>query len=128
MKSTFKSYRDLDVWKKAMDLAREVYKVTAKFPTEERFGLTNQIRRAAVSVPSNLAEGHARATAADFSRFISISMGSVAELETQLLLSADLGYLGNNDLERLLSDLDIAGKMLRGLSKAIARRKLQQRN
>lgn len=127
MKSAFKSYRDLEVWKKAMELAREVYKVTAKFPAEERFGLTNQIRRAVVSVSSNLAEGHARATAADFSRFISISMGSVAELETQLLLSSYLGYLGQNDLERLLSDLDVAGKMLRGLSKAISRRKLEQR-
>jgi four helix bundle protein len=126
MKSSFRSYRDLEVWKKAMEVAREVYKATAKFPTEERFGLANQIRRAAVSVPSNLAEGHARASAADFSRFISISMGSIAELETQLLLSTDLGYLANDDCDRLLGNLDLTGKMLRGLSKAIMRRKLQK--
>ena len=128
MKNSFKSYRDLQVWQESMKVAREVYKATAKFPIEERFGLVNQIHRAAVSIPSNLAEGHARASAADFSRFISISMGSVAELETQLLLSADLGYLGKNECDRLLSDLDLTGKMLRGLSKAIVRRKLQQRN
>jgi len=127
MENSFKSYRDLEVWKKAMDVARNVYKATANFPAEERFGLTNQIRRSAVSVPSNLAEGHARASAAEFSRFILISMGSVAELETQILLSGDLGYLDNEKKESLLSELDLVGKMLRGLSKAIARRKSQMR-
>jgi len=127
MENSFKSYRDLEVWKKAMDVARHVYKATAKFPAEERFGLTNQIRRSAVSVPSNLAEGHARASAAEFSRFILISMGSVAELETQILLSGDLGYLDNEKKQSLLSEIDLVGKMLRGLSKAIARRKSQMR-
>ena len=127
MENSFKSYRDLEVWKKAMDVARNVYKATANFPAEERFGLTNQIRRSAVSVPSNLAEGHARASAAEFSRFILISMGSVAELETQILLSGDLGYLDNEKKQSLLSELDLVGKMLRGLSKAIARRKSQMR-
>src|SRR6266852_6271894 len=127
MENSFKSYRDLEVWKKAIDVARNVYKATAKFPAEERFGLVNQIRRSAVSVPSNLAEGHARASAAEFSRFILISMGSVAELETQILLSGDLGYLDNERKESLLSELDLVGKMLRGLSKAIARRKSQMR-
>ncbi len=127
MNNSFKSYRDLEVWKKAMSVAKEIYKATSEFPAEERFGLVNQLRRAAVSVPSNLAEGHARATAADFSRFISISMGSVAEVETQILLSAELGYLDHKNKDLLLSELDLVGKMLRGLSKAIVPRKTDRR-
>ena len=91
MSTTFKSYRDLEVWQRSMQLAKRIYQVTQKFPTDERFGLTNQLRRASVSVPSNLAEGHARFGAGEFSRFISIAMGSVAEIETQVLLSTELG-------------------------------------
>jgi len=127
MKNSFKSYRDLEVWRKAMRLAKEIYRATLGFPTEEKFGLANQIRRAAVSVPSNLAEGHARGSSAEFSRFILISMGSVAELETQILLSADLGYLADEVTSQLLDELDHIGKMLRGLSKAIALREQHQR-
>ena len=93
MSTTFKSYRDLEVWQRSMQLAKRIYQVTQKFPTDERFGLTNQLRRASVSVPSNPAEGHARFGAGEFSRFISIAMGSVAEIETQVLLSTELGYL-----------------------------------
>jgi four helix bundle protein len=91
--STFKSYRDLEVWQKAMALTKNIYQVTSSFPSEERFGLVNQMRRAAVSIPSNLAEGHARAGVGEFRYFVSIAMGSTAELETQVLLSAELGYL-----------------------------------
>lgn len=119
----FKSYRDLEVWKRAMKLAKRIYQVTGKFPADERFGLTNQIRRAAVSIPSNLAEGHARSGAAEFSRFISIAMGSLAELETQIILSADLSYLDDEPANEILTELDEIGKMLRGLSKSIAARK-----
>ena len=106
MTTTFKSYRDLEVWKKSMRLAKRIYQITQRFPSEERFGLTNQLRRAAVSVPSNLAEGHARFGPGEFSRFLSITMGSVAELETQILLSNDA-----------------VGRMLRGLAKSIERRR-----
>lgn len=122
----FKSYRDLEVWKRAMKLVKRIYQLTAKFPSDERFGLTNQIRRASVSIPSNLAEGHARSGAAEFSRFISISMGSVAELETQILLSADLKYSDSESADEILTELDEIGKMLRGLSRSIAVRKRNQ--
>jgi len=120
---TFKSYRDLEVWRRAMRLAKRIYQVTQKFPTDERFGLTNQLRRASVSVPSNLAEGHARVGAGEFSRFLSIAMGSVAELETQILLSRDLGYLKEALTLELLAELDVIGKILRGLAKSIERRR-----
>lgn len=123
MNTTFKSYRDLEVWQKSMRLAEKIYQVTQNFPSEERFGLTNQLRRAAVSVPSNLAEGHARFGAGEFSRFISIAMGSVAELETQILLSTDLGYIDGAIADELLAELDGIGKMLRGLAKSIQRRR-----
>ena len=123
MNRTFKSYRDLEVWQKAMTLAKRIYQITQKFPSEERFGLTNQLRRAAVSVPSNLAEGHARFGAGEFSRFISITMGSVAELETQILLSSDLGCIRTEIAQDILAELDAIGKMLRGLAKAIERRR-----
>src|SRR5712692_1418836 len=123
MSTTFKSYRDLEVWQKAMDLANKIYRITEKFPTAERFGLTNQLRRASVSLPSNLAEGHARSGAGEFSRFISISMGSLAELETQVILSKELGYLDAVVSESLLGDMDVIGKMLRGLAKSINRRR-----
>lgn len=123
MSNTFKSYRDLEVWQRSMKLAKRVYQVTQKFPTDERFGLTNQLRRASVSVPSNLAEGHARFGAGEFARFISIAMGSVAEIETQILLSADLAYLKAEASDELLSELETIGKMLRGLAKSIAKRR-----
>ena len=121
--TTFKSYRDLEVWQRSMRLAKRIYQVTQKFPTEERFGLTNQLRGAAVSVPSNLAEGHARFGPGEFSRFLSIAMGSVAELETQILLSQDLGYVSEAVTHELLAELDVIGKMLRGLAKSIDRRR-----
>ena len=123
MTTTFKSYRDLEVWKKSMRLAKRIYQITQRFPSEERFGLTNQLRRAAVSVPSNLAEGHARFGPGEFSRFLSITMGSVAELETQILLSNDLGYINSEIKQELMNELDAVGRMLRGLAKSIERRR-----
>ena len=123
MSAAFKSYRDLEVWQRSMRLAKRVYQATQKFPVDERFGLTNQLRRASVSVPSNLAEGHARFGPGEFSRFISIAMGSVAEIETQILLSTDLGYLKEELSHEILGELETIGKMLRGLAKAIAKRR-----
>ncbi|HXG20270.1 MAG TPA: four helix bundle protein [Methylomirabilota bacterium] len=108
-----------------MTLAKAIYQATDNFPVEERFGLVNQMRRVAVSVPSNLAEGHTRAGANEFTRFISIAMGSTAELETQALLSAALGYLKapTKIKERLLSQVEIVSKMLRGLHKSLVTKK-----
>ena len=104
-------------------MTKRIYEVTQKFPADERFGLTNRLRRAAVSVASNLAEGRARFGPGEFSRFLSIAMGSVAELETQLLLSEDLGYVKETLTHELLAELHVIGKMLRGLAKSIDRRR-----
>ena len=120
----FKSYRDLEVWQKGMSLAKDVYQVTSRFPADEKFGLVNQIRRAVVSIPSNIAEGHARSGTAEFKHFISIALGSLAEMETQIILSSELGYLNKKEMTGLLEQLDIIGKMLRGLYKALGRKRL----
>ncbi|GAB4206385.1 MAG: four helix bundle protein [Roseiflexaceae bacterium] len=102
--------------------AQMIYRTTRSFPSEERFGLTNQMRRCAVSIPCNIAEGHARSGPAEFRHFISIAMGSVAELETQVILSANLGYLEETDQQELLNILMDIGKMLRGLDKSLISR------
>ena len=115
MKQSFRSYQDLEVWQKGMSLVGDVYRATSGFPAEERFGLASQMRRAAISVPSNLAEGHARSGRREFRHFVSITMGSVAELETQIILSTDLDYLESTKKSDLLDQLDTIGKMLRGL-------------
>jgi four helix bundle protein len=120
--SRFKSYRDLEVWQKAMVVAKVIYQATSAFPSDEKFGLVNQMRRASVSIPSNIAEGHARSSTADFQRFISIAMGSVAELETQIILSTDLSYLTSDHQVTLLRELDDIGKMLRGLHRSLGNR------
>ena len=88
-----KSYRELNVWQKAMDFAVHVYKVQQGFPSEERYGLCDQLRRAVVSIPSNIAEGRGRETAKDFSHFLTLARGSLNEVSTQLELAARLGYL-----------------------------------
>jgi len=89
-------FQKLDVWNLAMDLAAETYQATNAYPADERFGLRSQMRRAAVSVPSNIAEGSSRTSSPDFRRFLIIAQGSASELETQLLLSQRLGYLGSH--------------------------------
>jgi four helix bundle protein len=106
-----------------MKLARCVYQETAQFPSEEKFGLTSQMRRAAVSIPSNIAEGHARTGSGEFLHFLSIASGSVAELETQILLSIDLCYLDSASADALLNQLDSIGKMLRGLQRSLNNRR-----
>jgi four helix bundle protein len=106
-----------------MSLTKALYIATSSFPSEEKFGLVSQMRRAAVSIPSNLAEGHARSGSGEFKHFISIAMGSVAELETQTILSIELGYLSEETGNNILARLDELGKMLRGLQKAIETRR-----
>ena len=111
-----RDYKDLHVWQKGMQLAKEIYLLTSKFPSEEKFGLVSQLRRAAVSIPSNIAEGQARNTTGEFVQFISHAQGSAAEVDTQLLLSIELGYCVSNDLEtafRLLTDVQKMLKRLR---------------
>ena len=117
----------MDVWKKSLELAKEIYKTTNGFPAEEKFSLVNQMQRAAVSIPSNIAEGHARLATGEFMRFVSISLGSVAELETQLILSKELHFISKPIQDKLLLLLDEIGKMLRGLYKSLQKKKLEAR-
>ncbi|WP_395684236.1 four helix bundle protein [Dokdonella sp.] len=113
------SYRDLLVWQKAMQLAEEVYAMSTRLPDIEKYGLASQMRRAAVSIPSSLAEGHARSSTKEFARYVSIAMGSLAEIDTQLQLSARLGYMSEADIFSLLERCDEQGRMLRGLRKSL---------
>jgi len=92
-------YRDLLVWQKAIELAKEIYRITRRFPVSGRFGLTSQLRRAAVSVPSNIAEGQARRNSAEFRQYLYQALGSVAEVDTQLVVAHELGYLNVGESE-----------------------------
>jgi four helix bundle protein len=112
---SIKSYRDLDVWKKSVLLVTEVYKATANFPKEEIYGLTSQIKRSAVSVPSNIAEGRGKRSTRDFIRFLNISYGSLCELETQLIIANNLALLKETDLDILLNTSGEIARMLNGL-------------
>ena len=114
-----RSYRDLEVWKLAIDFVKKVYQVTNNFPASEKFGLINQIRRAAVSIPSNIAEGQGRNSTKEFKQFLAITLGSLAELETQLIIAKEIEYLTQDGLDALLSPLDRIRKMIKGLSKGI---------
>jgi four helix bundle protein len=114
-----KSHRDLDVWKEAMALVKEVYKLTASLPRSELYGLSAQLRRAAVSVPSNIAEGAARESRKEFAQFLYIALGSLSEVETQLLLAKDLFGCHSGTLEESLGRVR---KMLIGLIKSLRRR------
>ena len=102
-----------------MDVVIETYRVTAAFPADERFGLTAQLRRAAVSIPSNVAEGHSRLGAGEFRRFVSIARGSVAEVETQIAVAVALGFVGADEVASLSSQLDRLSKMLFGLYRGL---------
>jgi four helix bundle protein len=114
-----KKHNDLDVWKLSMDFATDVYRATGKFPDAEKFGLVSQMRRAAVSIPSNIAEGAARQSQKEFIQFLSIAAGSTSELETQLIIARRIGMGEMNELERLCASLDRIGKMLQGLIRSI---------
>lgn len=113
-----RSHEDLEVWKLARALAADTYRITARLPIEERFGLQSQMRRSAVSVLSNLAEGATRDSRADFSRFLAISMGSLAELEVQCTLCEDLGFLPRH--EDFLRKMRAIRIMLAGLRRALS--------
>lgn len=108
-------YRDLIVWQKGMELVKSVYRVTQTFPTQERYGLVSQMRRAAVSIPSNVAEGHVRHTTKEFIQFVSHAEGSLAELDTQMRLGLEIGYCSNAEAEQTFALMEELRKMLNSL-------------
>lgn len=111
-----KGYHELIVWQKSVDIVENIYKITHEFPKDELYSLTSQIRRSAVSIPSNIAEGQARKATKEFLNFISIAQGSRAELETQIIIANRLKYVDDQKTEQLLSDLAEVAKMLHSLS------------
>jgi four helix bundle protein len=115
-----RSYQELIVWQKAMDLVELVYASSKSFPREEIYGLTSQLRRAAVSIPSNIAEGQGRRTTADFIRHLSISYGSLLELETQALIASRLHYLPSASCQDILKRAGEVGRVLNGLMASLA--------
>ena len=119
-----KNYKDLKVWKKSYKLSLEIYRMTAKFPTEEKYGLTSQIRRSVVSIPSNIAEGYGRKTTLDYVRMLYISYGSVCELETQILLAGDLKLIEKGDLDTLKENIAEIERMLKALIKSLENKPL----
>jgi four helix bundle protein len=115
---TIQTHKDLDVWKESMKLAKYLYLETNKFPKQEAYGLVSQIRRSAISIPSNIAEGAARNSHKEFIQFLYVSLGSLAELETQLLLSKEIGIIEYSQFE---SEIEKIRKMLLGLIKYLKR-------
>lgn len=117
-----KSYSDLIAWQKALDLVEAAYRMTRGFQREETFGLTSQMRRASISIPSNLAEGQGRSSTKDFLHFISIAQGSLNELETQIILGRRLGYLDEASKCVFLEQSAEVGRLMNGLASALSRR------
>jgi four helix bundle protein len=115
-----RDYRDLAIWQRAMDLAQRTYDLSASFPASEQYGLTSQLRRSAVSVPSNIAEGHGRESDGDFARFLRIARGSLAEMQTQILLAERLDYCSESSTRTLHDSIEELGRMLRGMQKSVA--------
>lgn len=116
---TIQSYRDLRVWQKAMELVDRLYEVTEAFPSCERFGLTSQLRRAGVSVPSNIAEGHARSHRKEYLQHLSVAIGSLAEIETQLMIAQRRRYIDEQRCERVLHACGELGRMTRALQQSL---------
>ncbi len=116
-----RSYRDLQVWQRSKALAVEIYRVTAAFPPQDQYGLADQMRRAAVSIPSNIAEGHIRRSPKVFAQHIDIALGSAAELSTQLEIARDIGYMTESVYQSLQNELEEIVKMLFGLLSTVTR-------
>jgi len=119
MASNVKSYKDLIVWKKAIEMVLEIYKIVSIFPSEEKYALTSQIRRSAVSVPSNIAEGHSRQHSSEFRQFIYIALGSLAELDTQLIIAEKLQYIHEEELVLITERIVELRKMLFTIGKKL---------
>ena len=120
MEKKTQNFKDLVVWQKGIELAKAIYRITGKFPSQEKFGLVSQMRRAAVSIPSNIAEGQARHTTGEFIQFISHAEGSTAELETQLILSLELGFASAEPAKASFGLLDDIRRMLNGLRRKLS--------
>ena len=117
-----KNYKELQVWRRAYQLCLEIYRHTKYFPQDERYGLTSQIRRAAVSVPSNIAEGYGRKTTNEYIQALYIAYGSTCEIETQTLLVGDLKYIDKEELQKLMVDIGDVERMLKGLINSLQRK------
>lgn len=115
-------HEKLDVWKKSVEMVTAIYEVTRTFPSDEKFGLVSQMRRAGVSIPANIAEGAARQTGKEFCQFLSIAQGSASELETELLIARNLGYVSQENYERVYQEINVIARMLVGLSRAVRNR------
>jgi four helix bundle protein len=115
------NYRDLETWQKAMDMVQEVYEATRDFPKEEIYGLRSQIRRAAVSIPSNIAEGQGRESVKDFLRHLSIAYGSLCEAETQIVIAGRLGYIEDDASEKLMVRAGEVGRLINGLTRSLSK-------
>jgi four helix bundle protein len=122
-----RSYRDLVAWQKSLDLVTEIYRCTQAFPKVELYGLISQLRRAAVSVPSNIAEGHARLTTGEFRQFLGHALGSLMEIETQILIAERLGYLDATESKGLFARTSEVGKIIRGLIQSLSRNDLKRK-
>ena len=114
-----KSYKDLNIWKRSIGLVEDIYKITQNFPKEEIYGLTSQLRRAAVSIPSNIAEGFTRLHNKEYRQFLYISLGSCAELNTQIIISSRLSYISSEKANGTLNEIEEISKMIVGLIKKI---------
>ncbi|HCC68317.1 MAG TPA: four helix bundle protein [Nitrospiraceae bacterium] len=119
-----KNYKELKVWQRSYQLCLDIYKITKGFPKEERYGLTSQIRRAVLSVPCNIAEGYGRKTTPEYIRSLYIAYGSNCELETQILLSGDLGYIKAEELKKLQANIGEVERMLKALIKSLENKHL----
>lgn len=116
---TIKSFRELDIWKKGIELVKEIYKITENFPNSELYGLTSQMRRCAISIPSNVAEGFRRKHSKEFKQFLNIALGSSAELETQIVIAKELAYVGCEDEDCVLEFVDHISRMIVNLLKKL---------
>jgi len=119
-----KNYKELNVWQKSYKLCLHTYKITKHFPKDEMYGLTSQIRRSAVSIPSNIAEGYGRKTTLEYVRFLYIAYGSVCELETQMMISGDLGYVEKESLKELREEIGDVESMLKAMIKSLENKHL----
>jgi four helix bundle protein len=119
-----KNYKELNVWQKSYKLCLHIYKITKCFPKDEMYGLTSQIRRSAVSIPSNIAEGYGRKTTLEYVRFFYIAYGSVCELETQTMISGDLGYVEKERLQELREEIGDVERMLKAMIKSLENKHL----
>jgi four helix bundle protein len=115
-------FTDLEVWQLSKELVVEIYRITAHFPAEERYGLTSQIRRAAVSIGSNIAEGSARGTNKDFARFVLIALGSAAEVKCQLLFAKELNFVNKDEEQSIIEKVHQIARMLKGLRNSLNRK------